>query len=98
MIVTKVSKSTAVLLANNLRVAVKDVGHSSFPECKSKKLAERARYIVVTVDTRLTWSAYVNQVGMMAAQILDVLVPTLTRYLACPLEMECCSTDYSSVL
>jgi hypothetical protein len=37
------------------------------------------RYIGVTLDTRLTWSAHVNQVGRKAAQRLDVLGPLLNR-------------------
>jgi hypothetical protein len=33
----------------------------------------------VTLDTQLTWSALVNQVGKKAAQRLDVLGPLLNR-------------------
>jgi hypothetical protein len=40
---------------------------------------ETARYLGVTVDTQLTWSAHVNQVGKNAAQRLGVLGPLLKR-------------------
>jgi hypothetical protein len=40
---------------------------------------ETARYLEVTLDTRLTWLAHVNQVGKKAAQRLGVLGPLLTR-------------------
>jgi hypothetical protein len=39
---------------------------------------ETARYLGVTLDTRLTWSAYV-EVGKKAAQRLGVLGPLLNR-------------------
>jgi hypothetical protein len=57
-----------------------------------------ARYLGVTVDTQLTWSAQANQVGMKAAQRLGVLGPSLTGEAACPSEMVRCSTSSSSVL
>jgi hypothetical protein len=37
---------------------------------------QRARYLGVTLDTRLTWSARVNQVGKRGAQRLSVLGPS----------------------
>jgi hypothetical protein len=40
---------------------------------------ETARYLGVTLDTQLTWSAHANQVGMKAAQRLGVLGPLLNR-------------------
>jgi hypothetical protein len=40
---------------------------------------ERARYLEVTLDTQLSWSAHVNQVGKKAAQILGLLGPLLNR-------------------
>jgi hypothetical protein len=40
---------------------------------------ETARYLGVTLDTQLTWSAHVNQVGEKAAQRLGVLGALLNR-------------------
>jgi hypothetical protein len=40
---------------------------------------QTARYLGVTLDTRLTWSAHTNQVGRKAAQRLGVLGPLLNR-------------------
>jgi hypothetical protein len=40
---------------------------------------ETARYLGVTPDTQLTWSAQVNQVGKKAAQRLGVIGPLLNR-------------------
>jgi hypothetical protein len=40
---------------------------------------ETARYLGVTLDTQLTWSAHVNQVGKKAARRLGVLGPLLKR-------------------
>jgi hypothetical protein len=40
---------------------------------------ETARYLGVTLDTQLTWSAHVNQVGKKAAKRLGVLGPFLNR-------------------
>jgi hypothetical protein len=41
--------------------------------------AETARYLGVTLDKRLTWSAHVNQKGRKAAQKLGTLSPLLNR-------------------
>jgi hypothetical protein len=40
---------------------------------------ETASYLGVTLDTRLTWSAHVNQVRKNAAQRLGMVSPLLTR-------------------
>jgi hypothetical protein len=40
---------------------------------------ETARYLGVTLDTRFTWSAHVNQVRKKAAQRLGLLSPVLNR-------------------
>jgi hypothetical protein len=40
---------------------------------------ETARYLGVTLDARLTWSAHINQVGKKAAQRLGVLGPLINR-------------------
>jgi hypothetical protein len=40
---------------------------------------ETARYLWVTLDTQLTWSAQINQVGRKAVQKFGVLVPLLKR-------------------
>jgi hypothetical protein len=47
---------------------------------------ETARFLGKTLDTQLTWSAHVNQVGKKAAQRLGVLGPSLIRQVACPSE------------
>jgi hypothetical protein len=44
---------------------------------------ETARYLVVTLDTRLTSWAYVNQVGKMVAQRLGVHSPLLSNKRSC---------------
>jgi hypothetical protein len=40
---------------------------------------ESARYLGVTLDTQLTWSVHVNQVGKKAAERLGVLGSLLNR-------------------
>jgi hypothetical protein len=40
---------------------------------------ETARYLGVTLDTQLTWSAHVNQMGKKAAQRMGVPGPLLNR-------------------
>jgi hypothetical protein len=40
---------------------------------------ETERYLGVTLNTQLTWSAHVNQVGKKAAQRLGVVGPLLNR-------------------
>jgi hypothetical protein len=42
-------------------------------------LVETARYLAVTLDMLLTWSAHDNQVRKRAAQRLGVLGPLLNR-------------------
>jgi hypothetical protein len=63
-----------------------------------KLWVERARYLGATLDTQLTWSAHVNQVGKKAPKRLGVLGPSLTQEEACLSETVCCSTSSSSVL
>jgi hypothetical protein len=43
------------------------------------KWVETERYLGVTLDTPLTWSAHVNQVGKNAAERLGVICPLLNR-------------------
>jgi hypothetical protein len=52
----------------------------------------------VTLDTRLSWSAHINQVGRKTAQRLGVLGPSVTGEVACPSETVCCCTSSSSIL
>jgi hypothetical protein len=59
---------------------------------------ETARYLGMTLDTQLIWSAHVNQVGKKAAQRMDVLGSSLTGEEVCPSETVCCSTSRPSVL
>jgi hypothetical protein len=40
---------------------------------------DTARYIGVTLDTRLTWSTHIDQVRKKAAQRLEALGPLLNR-------------------
>jgi hypothetical protein len=53
---------------------------------------ETTRYLGITRDTRLTWSAHVNRVGRKG-----ILGPSLTGGVVCPSETACCSTSSSSV-
>jgi hypothetical protein len=76
-IVINVSKSTAVLFVKaETRIqkprAVLFLGQPI-------QWVETARYLGVTLDTQLTWSAHVNQVGKKAVQRLSVLGPLLNR-------------------
>lgn len=40
---------------------------------------DTARYVGLTLDTRLTWSTHIDQVSKKAAQRLGVSVPLLNR-------------------
>jgi hypothetical protein len=76
-IAINVSKSTALLFVKAARRiqrprAVQFLGEPI-------QWVETARYLGVTLDTQLTWSAHVNQVGKEAAQRLGVLSPLLNR-------------------
>jgi hypothetical protein len=57
---------------------------------------ETARYLGITLDTRFTWSAHVNQVRKAVAQRLGLFSPLLTVGMACPSEITYCSTSSSS--
>jgi hypothetical protein len=76
-IAINVSKSTAVLFAKTTRCNQRPRPVQLFGE--PIQWVDRARYLGVTLDTRLTWSAHVNQVGRKAAQRLGVLGPLLNR-------------------
>jgi hypothetical protein len=76
-IAINVSKSTAVLFAKTARSArqprpVQFLG-------QPVELVQTARYLWVTLDTRLTWSTHVNQVRKRAAQRLGMLGPLQNR-------------------
>jgi hypothetical protein len=76
-IVINVSKSTAVL-------GVKAARHIKKPRAvqflgEPIQWVETARYLGVTLDTQLTWSAHVNQAGKKTAQRLGVLGPLRNR-------------------
>jgi hypothetical protein len=71
------SKSTAVLFAKTTRCIQRTRPVQLFGE--PIQWVDTARYLVVTLDTRLTWSAHVNQVGRKAAQRLGVFGPLLNR-------------------
>jgi hypothetical protein len=72
-----VSKSTAVLFAKAAR-RVQKSRPVQFPG-EPIEWVETVRYLGVTLDTRLTWSAHVNQVRKKAAQRLGVLGPLRNR-------------------
>jgi hypothetical protein len=59
---------------------------------------ETARYLGVTLETRLTWSAHVNLVRKKAAQRLVVLGPLLKREVAYASETVSWSASNSYVL
>jgi hypothetical protein len=70
-IAINVSKSTAVLFAKTKRCIQRPRPVQLFGE--PIQLVDTARYLGVTLDTRLIWSAHVNQVGRKVAQRLGVL-------------------------
>jgi hypothetical protein len=61
-------------------------------------LVESARYLGVTLDTRLTWSAHVNQVERKMDQRLGVLDPLLNRRSGLYIRNVCCFISSSSAL
>jgi hypothetical protein len=71
------SKSTSVLFVKTARRIHKPRAVQFFGEPKER--VKTARYLGVTLDTQLTWSAHVNQVGNKAAQRLGLLGPLLNR-------------------
>jgi hypothetical protein len=76
-IAINVSNSTAVLFVKAARRIQKPRAVQFLGELIQR--VETARYLGVTLDTQLTWSAHVNQVGKKAAQRLGVLGPLLNR-------------------
>jgi hypothetical protein len=76
-IAINVSKSTALLFAKTTRCIQRRRPVQLFGE--PIQWVDTARYLGVTLDTRLTWSAHVNHVGRKAAQRLGVLGPLLNR-------------------
>jgi hypothetical protein len=76
-IAINVSKCTAVLFAKTTRCIQIPRPVQIFGE--PIQWVDTARYLGVTLDTRLTWSAHFNQVVRKAAQRLGVLVLLLNR-------------------
>jgi hypothetical protein len=76
-IAINVSKSTAVLSVKAARRIQKTRAVQFLGE--PIQWVETARCLGVTLDTQLTWSAHVNQVGKKAAQRLGRLGPLLNR-------------------
>jgi hypothetical protein len=76
-IAINVSKNTAVLFVKTARRIQKPRAVQFLGE--PIQWVETARYLGVTLDTQLTCSAHVNQVGKKAAQRLGVLGPLLKR-------------------
>jgi hypothetical protein len=73
-IAINVSKSTAILFVKAARRIQK-----SRPSAVSRRANTVGRNSTVTLDTHLTWSAHVNQVGKKVAQRLGVLGSLLNR-------------------
>jgi hypothetical protein len=76
-IAINVSESTGVLFTKTTRRVQRPRPPQLFRE--SIQWVPRARYLGVTLDTRLTCSAHVNQVRKKAFQRLDLLSPLLNR-------------------
>jgi hypothetical protein len=76
-IAINVSKSTMVFFVKTVRRNQKPRKVQFLGE--PIQWVETARYLGVTLDTQLTWSAHVNQVGKKSAQRLGVLGPLLNR-------------------
>jgi hypothetical protein len=76
-IAINVSKNTAVLFAKTARRA----GQPRPVQFLGEPIQwfQTARYLGVTLDTRLTWSAHVNQARKRTAQRLGMLGPLLNR-------------------
>jgi hypothetical protein len=70
-----VSKSTAILFTTRRIKRPRPIQFLGEPVA----WVETAQYLGVTLDTRLTWSAHINQIGRMASQRLGVLGPLLNR-------------------
>jgi hypothetical protein len=68
-----VSKSTAMLFTTRCIQRPRTIQFLG----ESTAWVETARYLGVTLDNRLTWSAHISQVGRKAPQILDVIGPLL---------------------
>jgi hypothetical protein len=95
-----VSKSTAVLFVKAARRIQKPRPVQFLGE--PIQWVKTARYLMVTLDTQLTWSAHVNQVGKKAAQKLGVLgtLRNITSGLAirnhvCYKQLNCPMMDYA---
>jgi hypothetical protein len=91
-----VSKSTAMLFAS-----VRDASTSQDQSSLSENQYSGSKHhgiLGVTLDTRLTLTAYVNQVERKAAQGLGVLGSSLTGKVVCPPETVCYFVRNSSVL
>jgi hypothetical protein len=73
-IAISVSKNTAVLFVKAARRIQKPRAVQFLGEW-----VDAARFLGVTLDTQLTWSAHLNQVGKKAAQSSGVLGPLLCR-------------------
>jgi hypothetical protein len=91
-IAINISKSTAVLFVKAAKRMQKPRPVQFLGELI--QWVETAHYLVVTLNTQLTWSAHINQVGKKAAQRLGMLGPLLNRRSG----LVCCSTSSSSAL
>jgi hypothetical protein len=76
-ITINVSKNTALLFLKTTRCIQRPRPVQLFGE--QIQWFDTARYLGLTVDTRLTWSAHVNHVVRKAAQSLVLLGPLLNR-------------------
>jgi hypothetical protein len=73
-IAINVSKSAAIIFARAGLRFIQPRSVTLFWE--PIELVDTTRYLGVTIDTRLTWSPYIDHVRNMAAQRLGILVPS----------------------
>jgi hypothetical protein len=96
-IAINISKNMAVLCAKTAKCVRKSRTVQFLGE--PIEWAETARYLGVTLDTRLTWSAQTNQVRKRGQlKYWACLAPSLIAEAICPSETVCCSTSNSFVL
>jgi hypothetical protein len=76
-IAINVSKTTAIIFARAGRRFIQTRAVTLFGE--PIEMDDTTRYLVVNLDTRLTWSPHIDQVGNGAAQRLGMLGPVLKR-------------------
>jgi len=76
-IAINVSKSTAIIFARAGRRFIQPGSVTLFGE--PIEWVDTTRYLGVTLDTRLTWSPYIDQIRKRTAQRMGILGPLLSR-------------------